>query len=311
MALSLQQPMPSICKQQSCSFNKLSEPATHHWIEYVFLIPEVVGHVTSNEVMFRYKGKEPTTSQRVPVTVTGKKVLIINRKPNMIGLTELMVIPGVSGRYPQVFHAFPHLHVLCTAPVTPTQHSFLVAQSLGGESLESFFGENVARATAHVSLLHIRLELATKVHRLRVVVGLQHVAQVLHHHIGVVIRLQEPVSITQVVFVEVAVSLFGLCPQTVSALPHIEPDSREIGVLLGRHEDEFVAAPPPGGLDMLGAGLVVLWPRHHPAKDADRAGQRAGGGRGGGEGGGVELFVLRVQHQIGMRSRSRITKCLQ
>ena len=52
--------------------HKLSESATHHWIENVFLIPEVVRHVTSNEVMFRYKGKEPTTSKRVPVTVTDK-----------------------------------------------------------------------------------------------------------------------------------------------------------------------------------------------------------------------------------------------
>ena len=37
--------------------------------------------------------------------------------------------------------------------------------------------------------------------------------------------------------------------------------------LFGAHEEQFIAPPSPGGLDMLGLLLMVLWPCHNPAED--------------------------------------------
>ena len=38
-----------------------------HWIKYVFLVPEVVIHVSSDQMMLGNKWKESSSSQRIPV----------------------------------------------------------------------------------------------------------------------------------------------------------------------------------------------------------------------------------------------------
>ena len=70
--------------------------------------------------------------------------------------------------------------------------------------------------------------------------------------------------------------MLSLVPQAVSPLLHLEPDCRQVGVILGAHEDQFVAAPTPGSLHMPGPGLVVLRACHHPAEDPHLVGEGSG-----------------------------------
>ena len=58
--------------------------------------------------------------------------------------------------------------------------------------------------------------------------GLQHVAEVLHHHVGVVIRLEEPVGLLQVVLVQVQVRRLRLGPQVLPPLVYRETHRRQI-----------------------------------------------------------------------------------
>ena len=71
------------------------------------------------------------------------------------------------------------------------------------ESSNGFLRENVASPAAHIPLLDVGLELAPEVDWLRVVVWLKHVAQVLHHGVRVVVCLEEPVRIIQVVLIQI------------------------------------------------------------------------------------------------------------
>ena len=67
------------------------------------------------------------------------------------------------------------------------------------------------------------------------------------------------------------IDLLGFVPQAVPPLLDVKRHSGEVGVALGAHEEQLVAASAPRGLDVLGPRLVVLGPRHDPAEHADRA----------------------------------------
>ena len=71
------------------------------------------------------------------------------------------------------------------------------------ESSDSFLRKNVASPTAHIPLFDVGLKLAPEVDWLRVVVWLEHVAQVLHHGVRVVVCLEEPVRVIQVVLIQI------------------------------------------------------------------------------------------------------------
>ena len=73
-------------------------------------------------------------------------------------------------------------------------------------------------------LLHVGLELAAEVDGVRPVVGLQQVAEVLDDDEGVVVRLEEPVGLVQVVLVDVLEGRLRLAPQVVAPLRHFEID---------------------------------------------------------------------------------------
>ena len=199
-------------------------------------------------------------------------------------------LPGVPNLHHQALHALPHLDVLVAAVFRLAGDPGLVLEALRHEPAQRLLGENVASPARHVALLHVGLELAAEVERLGVVVGLQQVAEVLHHHVGVVVRLEEPVRLVPVVLVEVDVSLLGLGPQVVAALLHVEPHGGQVGVGLGAHEDQLVAPPAPGGLHVAGLAPVVLGARHDPAENPHTSCSPSCDG------------VLGVVHQLGWRA---------
>ena len=73
-------------------------------------------------------------------------------------------------------------------------------------------------------LFHVRLELAAEVDGVRAIVGLEEVAEVLDHDEGVVVRLEEPVCVVEVVLVDVLEGRLRLAPQVVAPLGHLEID---------------------------------------------------------------------------------------
>ena len=121
-----------------------------------------------------------------------------------------------------------------------------------GKSCECFLGENVTSTSTHEFELGGLLESSPKVERVSGTVVLQQVSEVLHDHVGVVIRLEEPVRLLQVVPVDVLEGGPGLGPQVVPALPHAELGGGQGGVQGGAHEQQSVAPPAPRGLHVLG-----------------------------------------------------------
>ena len=132
------------------------------------------------------------------------------------------------------------------------------------------------------------LKVMTKVYGRICIIVHQEEFEILDDDKGVIIRLQEPVRVMEVIFVQIQMSLLCLGPQVLPALPDMETHRRQTEVLLGAHEQELVAPPAPGGLHMSRLGLVVLRPGHHPAQDP-HTGEQAG----------LRLvLVLVVSHQL-------------
>ena len=74
--------------------------------------------------------------------------------------------------------------------------------------------------------------------------------EILYHHEGVVISLEEPVKLLPVVFVAVLEASFSFPPQFLSPLGDVESHGTQVRVLLGAHEEEFVTVGAPGVLDV-------------------------------------------------------------
>lgn len=173
-------------------------------------------------------------------------------------------ISAVCGRHLHRLHTFPQCHVLYVGEV-----GALAGLKPFDEPSQSFFTEDVTGSSTHVALVDEGAEPSPQVHGLlRVELG-HEVAKVLNNHECVVVRLQEPVGIVQVVLVDVLEGSDGLPVQVVPPLAHVELHRGEVG-LDGAHVEHGAAAPGPGLPDVPGSGLHVLGPRHDPAQDPVR-----------------------------------------
>ncbi|KAK0151360.1 hypothetical protein N1851_001646 [Merluccius polli] len=161
-------------------------------------------------------------------------------------------IPGVSCH---------HAHLLQTLAQRQVLHWGGVCAHAGPKALhespEGLFAQHVARPAAHVALLGVGLEALAEVDGLlRRVVG-QSPAQVLQHHKGVIVRLEEPVGPVGVALVDVVESSDGLAVQLVPTLLGPQAHRGEVGVGHGAHEQHHVAVAGPGGLHVAGPGAQV------------------------------------------------------
>merc|ERR1740128_1056663 len=99
------------------------------------------------------------------------------------------------------------LHALSYPDVLGPTAPALSGKPLGGEPAQRLLGKHVACFTRNIVLLHVGLELEVKVDRVSVIVGLKHVSQVLDNHVGVIVCLQEPVSLIEMVFVQIEIEM--------------------------------------------------------------------------------------------------------
>ena len=74
--------------------------------------------------------------------------------------------------------------------------------------------------------------------------------EILYNHEGVIISLEEPVKLVPVVLVAVLEASLSFAPEVLSALTDIESHGPQCWILLGAHEEEFVAVRSPGVLDV-------------------------------------------------------------
>ncbi len=166
-------------------------------------------------------------------------------------------VARVTGGHAQRLQAHAHVDVLCAA-VALVLAALRVAggDALLHESLQRLSTEHVSGAAAHVALFDVRLKLAAKVNGRGGVVRGEKVAEVLQHHIGVIVRLHEPVGVLQVLVVGVVETAHRFRPQVVAALVHVQLDGRQGGIRLGAHEDQHIAPLAPGGLHVAGLALM-------------------------------------------------------
>ena len=78
----------------------------------------------------------------------------------------------------------------------------------------------------------------------------EHFFEILYNHEGVIISLEEPVELLPVVLVTVLEAFLSFPPELLPPLADIESHGPQGGVLLGAHEEEFVAVRAPGVLDV-------------------------------------------------------------
>ena len=125
------------------------------------------------------------------------------------------LIPADAARFPQLV-----LQALADGQVL---HGAGVAAEAGGpgghQAPQGFLAEHVAGPPAHVALLGEGSEAFAEVDgALRGVAG-QEPTQVGHHHEGVVVRLEEPVGLAQVMLVDVLEGADGFPVELVATLP--------------------------------------------------------------------------------------------
>lgn len=171
------------------------------------------------------------------------------------------LVPGVHGLHLHVLHAPAQGHVLNGREVGAA-----AGAEAPDEPAEGLPAQHVAGSPAHVALADEGSEPAAQVERLLRVVPGQQVAQVLHHHEGVVIRLQESVGVLEVVLVDVLEGPDGLPVQVLPALTDVQLHRGEVAAHRA-HVENRVAAPGPGRPQVPGPGLQGLGPRHDPAQD--------------------------------------------
>ena len=130
-----------------------------------------------------------------------------------------------------------------------------VTQRHRHEASQCLLAEHVSGASAHVPLGDVRLEATPEINGGDGGVGFEQVTHVLDDDIRVVVRLEEPIGVVEVVIVDVLESGAGFRPQIIAAFGDGKSDGRKVGVVYGTHEQEFVAALTPGGLDVPGLAL--------------------------------------------------------
>lgn len=171
-------------------------------------------------------------------------------------------VPGVSRQ---------NAHLLQTLPQRQVLHRGGVRAHFGPktfhEPLQGLFAEHVTRPPAHVALLGVRLEAFAKVDGLVGGVVGQNPAQVVHHHVGVVVRLQEPVRVVGMALVHVVEGSDRLPVELVTALLGAEAHRGEVWILHGAHEHHHIAMASPGGPDMASSALQVIRTGHHPTEN--------------------------------------------
>lgn len=162
-------------------------------------------------------------------------------------------------------------HLLQTLPQRQVLNRGGVRAHFGPETfhepLQSLLAEHVSRPSAHVALLGVRLEAFAKVNGLVGGVVRQNPAQVVHHDVGVVVRLQEPVGVAGMVLVHVVEGSDRLPVELVAALLGAEAHRGEVWILHRAHEHHHIAMPTPGGPDMTSSALQVIRASHHPAEN--------------------------------------------
>ena len=107
-----------------------------------------------------------------------------------------------------------------------------IVSTVQDKSPESLLGENISCSATEVALVSERLELMTKEFGLIVIEVLKKISEVLHNHVGIVVRLKEPVILLVVMIVDVLEGILGLVPQMVPALSDVELDCWQVLVLL-------------------------------------------------------------------------------
>ena len=171
-------------------------------------------------------------------------------------------VPGVSRR---------DAHLLQTLPQRQVLYRGGVCAHLGPKTFheprQRLFAEHVARPSAHVALLGVRPEAFAKVDGLVGGVVGQNPAQVVHHHVGVVIRLQEPVRVIGMVLKHVVEGSDCLPVELVAALLGAEAHRGEVWILHGAHEHHHIAMAGPGGPDVASSALQVVRTSHHPTEN--------------------------------------------
>ena len=104
--------------------------------------------------------------------------------------------------YGHCLHALAQLQVL-RPTVRLAAPRLVLSKADRHETSDSFFAENISRATAHVSLGNVWFKVATEIHRRQRIEILEKETQVLHHNERVVIDFQEPVCVIDVIFINV------------------------------------------------------------------------------------------------------------
>ena len=164
----------------------------------------------------------------VPVRkVAGDQVSLRNKRKEPF---PPFLVPGVSGLHSELLHAQTHLHVLGPPGVLPTH--VRIVSTIQDKSPESLLGENISGSATEVALVSERLELMTKEFGLVVIEVLKKISEVLHNHVGIVVRFKEPVILLVVMIVDVLEGVLGLVPQMVPALSDVELDCWQVLVLL-------------------------------------------------------------------------------
>ena len=92
------------------------------------------------------------------------------------------------------------------------EHSVPASEPLEDEPPHCLLAEHVPCPSAHVALPDVRLEVEPEVDRVRGVPGGHEGSEVVDHDVGVVVRLQEPVKVVEVILVDVYERLLRLAP---------------------------------------------------------------------------------------------------
>lgn len=171
-------------------------------------------------------------------------------------------VPGVSRQNAHLLQTLPQRQVLyrggvCAHFGSKTFH----------EPLQGLFAKYVARPSAHVALLCVWLEAFAKVDGLVGGVVRQNPAQVVHHDVGVVVRLQEPIRIVGMVLVHVVEGSDRLPIELVTALLGAKAHRGEVWILHRAHEHHHIAMASPSGPDMASSALQVIRTSHHPTEN--------------------------------------------